>query len=259
MAMSQKFVVTHVDISQERLFHSPSNQDKARALYTELMCNLAVKAKCDGGVLKSIIEGYISGVEHKLRKEGKDDTQKSFQRDIKDYMYEDLDFLQNFVSGSDFSLVLGKYFEGYQSCDDELMDDAIKWLSGEYAGKTQANQDLGVRTIIDGNNYYNYLKLWAQFLYKKAGYSGVLITLDEMGTISQNLNHAPSREANYKMILDVINDCIQGSGTSGIGFIFAGIDDFLDDKNRGIASYPALDQRLRETTIEKSIAHGLKL
>ena len=106
-------------------------------------------------------------------------------------MYEDLDFLQNFVSGSDFSLVLGKYFEGYQSCDDELMDDAIKWLSGEYAGKTQANQDLGVRTIIDGNNYYNYLKLWAQFFVQKAGYSGVLITLDEMGMYIPKFESCP--------------------------------------------------------------------
>lgn len=258
IALSKKFVVTQADISQERLFHSPSNLGKSRALYSELMRNLAVKVKWEGGALRSIIEGYISGVETKLRKEGKDETQKTFQRDVKNYIYDDLNFLQNFVSGSDFSLVLGKYFEGYQSCNDELMDNAIKWLSGEYTTKIQANKDLGVRTYIDDNNYYNYLKLWAQFFVRKAGYSGFLVTLDEMGTISQNLNVASSREANYKVLLDIVNDCVQGGVTSGIGFIFAGTEDFLDDKRKGIASYPALDQRLRESTIEKSIAHGVK-
>ena len=257
IALTKKFVVTHADISQEHLLHSPSNQGKARALYSELMHNLAVKVKWEGGALRSIIERYISDVEHKLRNEGKEVSKISFQQDVKNYMYDDLRFLQNFVNGSDFALVLGKYFEGYQSCNDNLMDNAIKWLSGEYTTKTQAKSDLGVRTLIDDNNYYDYLKLWAQFFVQKAGYSGFLVNLDEMGTISQNLNNAISRDSNYKKILDIVNDCIQGE-TSGIGFIFAGTTDFLDDKNKGIASYPSLNQRLRETTIEKSIALGFK-
>jgi len=258
IALSKKFVVTQADITQERLLHSPENKGKARALYTELMRNLSVKAKLEGGALRSIIEGYISNIETKCRKEGKDERSRSFERDVTNYIYEDLNFLQDFVSGSDFSLVLGKYFEGYQSCNDTLMDNAIKWLSGEYTTKLQANKDLGVRTFIDDSNYYNYLKLWAKFFVKKAGYAGFLITLDEMGTISQNLNHGPSREANYKMLLDIVNNCVQGGVTTGIGFIFAGTDDFLDDPRRGIASYPALDQRLRENTIEKSVARGVK-
>jgi len=258
IALSKKFVVTHADITQEHLLHSPSSGGKARALYAELMRNLAVKAKWEGGALRSIVEGYISGVETKLRKEGKDERTRSFERDVTNFIYDDLNFLQDFVGGSDFSLVLGKYFEGYQACNDALMDNAIKWLSGEYTTKLQANKDLGVRTFIDDNNYYNYLKLWAKFFVKKAGYSGFLITLDEMGTISQNLNHGPSREANYKTLLDIVNNCVQGGATTGIGFIFAGTDDFLDDQRRGIASYPALDQRLRENTIEKSVARGVK-
>jgi len=258
IAISKKFVVAHADVTQERLLHSPESKGKARALYSELMRNLSIKAKWEGGALRSIVEGYISGVETKLRKEGKDERTRSFERDVIKFIYDDLTFLQDFVGGSDFSLVLGKYFEGYQSCNDELMDNAIKWLSGEYTTKLQANKDLGVRTFIDDNNYYNYLKLWAKFFVKKAGYSGFLITLDEMGTISQNLNHGPSREANYKMLLDIVNNCVQGGSTTGIGFIFAGTEDFLDDSRRGIASYPALDQRIRENSIEKSVARGVK-
>ena len=47
------------------------------------------------------------------------------------------------------------------------------------------------------------------------------------------------------MILKIVNDCLQGS-VSGIGFFFAGTDDFLNDTRRGIASNEALRSRLAE-------------
>lgn len=249
VALDRKFVVAHADISQGHLLYS--TQGKARALYSELMHNLSVKARPDGGALKSIIERYISDVDYKLRSEGKDNKQ------ILSQIHNDLKKdLQNYVNGYDFELVLTKYFEGFESGNDELMDASLRWLYGEYPTKTDAQRDLKVRTIIDDSNYYNYLKLWARFV-RKAGYSGFLVTLDEMGAISHHLNVAQSRNSNYKTILDILNDCIQGS-TSGIGFIFAGTDDFLDDSHHGVASYPALDYKLRENPLEKMIAPDLK-
>ena len=65
-----------------------------------------------------------------------------------------------------------------------------------------------------------------------------------------HLNVAQSRNSNYKTILDILNDCIQG-GTSGIGFIFAGTDDFLDDSHHGVASYPALTTNCEKTPLKK--------
>ena len=43
--------------------------------YTELMHNLSVKARPEGGALRSIIERYISDVDYKLRSAGKDNEQ----------------------------------------------------------------------------------------------------------------------------------------------------------------------------------------
>jgi len=250
VAFERKFVVAHADINQGHLLYS--TQGKARALYSELMHNLSVKARPDGGALRSIIERYISDIDFKLRSEGKDNKQ------ILSHMHNDLkEDLQNYVSGYDFELVLSKYFEGFESGNDALMDAALRWLYGEYTTKTEAKRDLNVHTIIDDSNYYNYLKLWARFVHK-AGYSGFIVTLDEMGAISHHLNVAQSRNLNYKTILDILNDCISGGITSGIGFIFAGTDDFLDDSHHGIASYPALDYKLRENPLEKMIAPDLK-
>ena len=78
-------------------------QPKARHghLDSELMHNLSVKARPDGGALKSIIERYISDVDYKLRSEGKDNKQILSQ--IHNDLKEDL---QNYVNGYDFELVL---------------------------------------------------------------------------------------------------------------------------------------------------------
>src|SRR5207244_753395 len=113
----------------------------------------------------------------------------------------------------------------------------LRWLRAEYGTKIAARQDLGVRSIIDDADFYSHLKLMAAFV-RMAGYAGLLVNLDEMGVLSHRLNHAKAREANFEAILGIVNDCLQG-GTSGIGFYFAGIDEFLEDRRRGLYSYEA--------------------
>ena len=109
--------------------------------------------------------------------------------------------------------MLAKYFEGYQADNEHLMNAALRWLRGEYASKLEARQDLGVRSIVDDDNVYDYLKLFAAFV-KLSGYAGLLVNLDEMGVLSHRLNNAQSRNANYEMILRIVNDCLQGNASS---------------------------------------------
>jgi len=234
VALEKKFVVAQADISLERRLYSSDNH--ARALYTELVHNFAVRAKPDGGALTGLIERWISDLDQRLRKEGKTNEE------ILQQIPQELKCLQEFVSGYDFATVIGKYFEGYQKGNDFLMVSAIRWLSGEYSTKTEARQDLGVRTIIEDANIYDYLKLWGRFI-KMAGYSGLLVNLDELGVLSHRLNNVQARNSNYETILHIVNDCLQGS-VSGIGFIFAGTDECLKDQRRGLVSYGALASRL---------------
>jgi hypothetical protein len=234
VALEKKFVVAQADITLEKRLYSSDGQ--ARALYSDLVHNFAIRSKPDGGALPGIIEKWISDVDYRLRKEGKNTD------DIIQQIPQELKCLQDFVSGYDFATVLCKYFEGYQKENDALMTSAIRWLSGEYSTKTEARQDLGVRTIIDDENIYENLKLWARFV-RMAGYSGLLVNIDEMGVISHRLTSSQSRNANYEVILKVLNDCLQGN-VSGLGFAFAGTDEFLSDQRRGLASYEALARRL---------------
>ena len=118
--------------------------------------------------------------------------------------------LQELVSGFDFANVVGRYVEGFQAHNDSLMGSALRWLRAEYRTKTEARQDLEVRSIIDDVQFYDYLKLFAAFV-RLAGYSGLLINIDEMGVFSHRLNSSQARTANYEVLLRILNDCLQGN------------------------------------------------
>ena len=236
VALEKKFVVAQADITPDRRLHATSGQ--ARGLYAELMRNLAVRTKPDGGALSSIVEKWVSNIDYEMRAKGAQD------KDILKAIPERLSPLQELVSGYDFAWVIRRYFEGFVTRNDALMVSAIRWLRAEYSTKTEARQDLDVRSIIDDQTIYEYLKLFAAFV-RMAGYAGLLVNLDEMGVLSHRLNNQQARNANYEMVLRILNDCLQGS-VSGIGFIFAGTDAFLDDKRRGLSSYEALATRLAD-------------
>lgn len=234
VALEKGFVVAQADITPDRRLHATGGQ--ARTLYSELMRNAAVRSKPEGGALLSIVERWISDLDYELKSQNKTDA------DVAQAVHERLRPLQELVSGYDFSTVINKYLEGFQSQNDELTASALRWLRAEYTTKTEARQDLGVRSIIDDDSIYDYLKLFAEFVHM-AGYAGLLVNLDEMGVLSHRLNNSQARNANYEAILRIVNDCLQGN-VSHIGFIFAGTDAFLDDRRRGLASYEALSSRL---------------
>ena len=67
-ALERKFVVAQADITLERRLHGSGGQ--GRALYAELMRNVAVRAKPDGGALASIVERWVSDVDHQYARAG---------------------------------------------------------------------------------------------------------------------------------------------------------------------------------------------
>ncbi len=231
VALEKKFVVVQADISPDRRLHASGGQ--ARSLYSELMHNMSAGAKRDGGALPGLVERWVSDVEFEVKETG-GDPQKEIYRRLKP-------LLEN-VSGYDFATVINKYVEGSQQGNDVLMNASLRWLRAEYATKTEARQDLGVRSIIGDQDVYDYLKLMASFV-RLAGYTGLLVNMDEMGVLAQRLNSKSARDANYEMILRIFNDCLQGS-VKGLGVVFAGTDTFMDDRRRGLASYEALATRL---------------
>lgn len=79
-----------------------------------------------------------------------------------------------------------------------------------------------------------------------AGYSGLLIALDELVNLYKIAN-TQTRNSNYEQILRILNDSLQGTAV-GLGFALGGTPEFLLDSRRGLYSYPALQSRLAQNT-----------
>jgi hypothetical protein len=234
LALQKKVAVVSADITMERRLYAGSGQ--AQALFSELMRNLAIKARPEGGALRNLCDGWISNIRQSVISAGGD------EKKVKESIQADLRDVQDQVGGFEFAEVLMRYFEGFTSGNEELQAAALRWMRAEYTTKTEARQALGVRRIIEDENFYDSLKLMAVFA-RKAGYTGLLVALDEMVVLSHRLPNARARQSNYEAILSMFNDCMQG-GARGLGFILAGTKEFLEDPRRGIFSYEALRTRL---------------
>ena len=232
VALEKGFLVASADITTDRRLHGTGGH--ARALYTELMRNLASKARPDGGALSSVLERWISEV---MQESGAADADA-----LEPVLATKLKPLQDLVSGFDIVKVIAAYVRGYQAGDPAKQEAAIRWLRAEYATKTEARQDLGVRAIIDDADIYDYLKLVAK-LARIMGYKGLVVCIDEMVVLSHRLASTRARASNYEAILRILNDCLQAS-VEGLEVIFAGTDEFLEDRRRGLYSYEALATRL---------------
>ena len=235
VAQKRKFVVAQADITTDRRFHGAGGQ--ARALYNELMRNLSTRSRPDGNALQNVVERWIGDIDHEIRTNGggtEDDVKHQFGKLLRP--------LQDLVSGFDFVNVITQYYEGYLGHNEAQQSSALRWLRGEYSTKTEARQDLGVRSIIDDADIYDYLKLFAVFV-RIAGYSGLLVNVDELVVLSHRLSNTAARNRNYEAVLRIINDCLQGR-VEGLGFLFAGTDECLEDPRRGLYSYEALATRL---------------
>lgn len=234
VALQRKHVVLQADITTDRRLYATGGE--ARALYTELVRNLSTRARPEGNALPNLVEKWVGEVDHEIREAGGTDD------DVRQSIVKRLKPLQDLVSGFDFATVMTKYYEGYLTQNDELQGHALRWLRGEYTTRTEAREALGVRTIIDDAQTYDYLKLWAGFV-RLAGYKGLLVNIDELVVLSHRLSNTTSRNKNYEALLRIINDCLQGRA-QGLAFIFAGTDECIEDRRRGLFSYEALATRL---------------
>jgi hypothetical protein len=230
IALERRLVTVHADLSPDRRLHAASGQ--ARGLYAELMRNLATRARPDGGALASVVERFVTGAISEANATGDRPDDAIAVR---------LAALSELTGGYDFAAVVGAYWRGYDSGDERLRNDAVRWLRGEFTSRVDARAALGVRTIVDDATVYDHLKLTARFV-QLAGFGGLLVCVDEMVNLYK-LAGSAARNANYEQVLRIVNDSLQG-GAAHLGFLFGGTPEFLLDTRRGLFSYPALASRL---------------
>lgn len=241
VALEKGLVTMHADLNPDRRLHATGGQ--ARNLFAELARNTATRTAPEGGALAAVVERFVTRARQEADAQGADAESVIRQR---------LHALSEMVGGYDFAAVVAAYWRGHVDGDEARKSAAIRWLRGEYATRTDARADLGVRTIIEDATVYDHLKLFSLFCVQ-AGYGGLMVVLDEMVNLYK-LTNTQARRSNYEQVLRIVNDCLQGSA-GHLGFLMGGTPEFLMDTRRGLYSYEALQSRLAENAFA---AGGLK-
>lgn len=232
IALERKLVVANADLNPDRRLHASGGQ--ARSLYAELMRNLATRTRPEGGALAGVVEKFIATAKSDAKTQG--ETTEAV-------IHDKLGQLTELVNGYEFADVIQAYCKGAEDGNEQLKSDAVRWLRGEFATRTDARAALGVRTIVDDASVYDQLKLLARFV-RLAGYSGLFICFDELVNIYK-LANSQARSSNYEQLLRMLNDSLQGTAV-GLGFVLGGTPEFLLDTRRGVYSYSALQSRLAQ-------------
>lgn len=240
VGLEKGLVTMHADLNPDRRLHATGGQ--ARNLFVELARNTATRTAPEGGALAAVVERFVTRARQEAGPDGNAEA----------VIHQRLAALSEMVGGYDFAAVVAAYWRGHADGDEAKKGAAIRWLRGEYATRTDARRDLGVRTIVEDATVYDHLKLFSLFCVQ-AGYAGLMVVLDEMVNLYK-LTNTQARRSNYEQVLRIVNDCLQG-GAHHLGFLMGGTPEFLMDTRRGLYSYEALQSRLAENAFA---AGGLK-
>lgn len=266
-AMGEGFVVADADLSPERRLQG--GQGQGLATYRELMRNLSTKTRPEGGALMLILDRWISNLQMQVAGElgagaaapggaattsgtpvsngatatGGAPNDPALNQAVEERIREQVASLEEMVHGFDFARLLTLYYRAVVDGNDELKGNVARWFRGEYRTKTEARQELGVSIIIGDDDWYDYVKLFAQFL-KGAGYQGMLVLIDELVNLYK-IPNSVTRQYNYEKILTMYNDTLQGKAHH-LGIIMGGTPQSIEDRRRGVFSYEALRSRLTQ-------------
>lgn len=245
--MDKGFVVADADLSPERRLQGTRGQ--GLATYRELISNLSTKTKPEGGALTLVLDRWISGVQSAAVQEtGFDISDPALTKEVDRRIYAVTSSLGELVHGFEFGKLLSAYYHAYLDGDDTTKAKVTRWFRGEYTQKREAKDELGISIIITDDDWYDYLKLFANF-FRLAGYTGLMVMIDELVNIYK-IPQSISRQYNYEKMLTMYNDTLQGKAKY-LGIIMGATPQTVEDKRRGVYSYEALRSRLAEGRFSK--------
>ncbi|MBQ3617207.1 MAG: ATP-binding protein [Bacteroidales bacterium] len=245
--MDKGFVVADADLSPERRLQGTRGQ--GLATYRELISNLSTKTKPEGGALTLVLDRWISGVQSAAVQEiGLDINNPELAKEVDRRIFAVTSSLGELVHGFEFGKLLSAYYHAYLDGDDTTKAKVTRWFRGEYAQKREAKEELGISIIITDDDWYDYLKLFANF-FRLAGYTGLMVMIDELVNIYK-IQQSISRQYNYEKMLTMYNDTLQGKAKY-LGIIMGATPQTVEDKRRGVYSYEALRSRLAEGRFSK--------
>ena len=240
-ALQRNFVVMQAELGQNARLTGSAGQ--GQILYRKLLASTATKTRSGGNALPALLERWLNDKQNQVeREDGIGHLEAGFQKAVATRIQDTLEHMEDMVHGFAFAYVVLAYQTGHHSGDDARQEAALRWLRGEFSNKIEARQALGVRDIIDGNYWYDYIRLLASFV-KQIGYRGLVLFVDEIDHLYK-IQNRQARDNNFERLLNIFNDTTQGHA-SHLGIILGATSQVVEDKRRGVFSNEALRTRLQ--------------
>ncbi|PCJ17245.1 MAG: ATP-binding protein [Gammaproteobacteria bacterium] len=228
-ARLQGLVVSTVDLNPR--LRLAGGKGQSRDLYREMVRNLSTRTRSGGLALSNIVERFVFSA-IRLAHERACSPTEVIEEQLRDF--------EELTGGFDFIEVIRSYWQGLESANETLKQDALAWLQAKFSRLSDAKKCLNVRSVVDDKNYFDVIKMLAHFI-RLAGYKGLLLNIDETALITQL--PAPARNKEYEQLLFILNDLMQGS-CEGLAIILYATPSLMNDPKRGVPSHSALYSRL---------------
>ena len=161
-ALERGFICADCDLSPERRLCG--GKGSGIATYRELIKNMSSKTSPEGGALGPVISRWLSSVQGEVAQSGVLPESPDFGKEVSKRVFALSKKMENSVGGFDFASVINSYYRAETEGSDELKSACLRWLRGEYTTKTEAREYLSVGSLISDDNWYDYIKLWAEFV-----------------------------------------------------------------------------------------------
>ncbi|MBN2260452.1 MAG: DUF2791 family P-loop domain-containing protein [Clostridiales bacterium] len=145
---------------------------------------------------------------------------------------------------SQYNTSFGRAFLGFIrasiSGDIELKDASSSWLTGEKNVPARLKETFNVIGKVDKLNTLDFLKAFTG-LIEYMGYKGLIVLVDEVDLlIDERSDIRLNAYVNIKHVLDLLSSNEFGNTS----FLFSGSSELFTNKEKGIYSYEALQQRM---------------
>ena len=236
-AMDQGFVVMDADLAINRRL--TGSKKEGLNTYRELVRNMAVKSRPEGGALELVLQRWIDEVRQRMSAERNVSVRDIPARDVSERLARETSAMSGLTFYQDFAAVVSAYWNDVSSGREDM--PSLRWFKGEYELKSDVRRDLGITNMVSDANWYDFIKIWAEFAHR-IGYKGLVVFIDE-GVVLYKIQNRVARSNNYERLLSMFNDIMQGK-SSYLSMYVCGTPEFIEDPDRGLYSYEALRSRL---------------
>lgn len=233
MALEQNLAVSMIVVSpNDTKFHEFDE------VYSKIIGGLKTN-ESSGGTLAYCMDQWIGKIEQQLEDEGNDyEEDPEFDSLVERRFEIELSEIIKEEAGLEFISILRSYFKAKQEGDIQQANYILSWLSGSKNISSNIKKKAGIKGEISNKTALTYLK-GILAIIRKAGYSGLLVVVDEMETILRMRRDVREKSLNgIRQIIDASVD------NKGLMWIFTGTPEFFDTQ-KGVKGLQALFDRIK--------------